>query len=90
MTVDPILHASVIEVAERSPAGSRSAGVAERPGLKDTAAGVPKVVRVTQAKGVEFGRGGDLRMRAEDQSAEAILGIHHVEERRPRVRPRRR
>src|SRR5690348_1299310 len=66
-------------------ASGGAAGEAEGPGLKGAAAGVPEVVCVRQGQGVELARRGDILVGAENQRAQEVAIVHHVEKREARI-----
>src|SRR5262249_54594913 len=77
-----VIQAGVIEISDRALAGCAAAGVTECPRLEYAAAGGPEVVGVCGAQRVEFAGDGDLGMRAQDHDAVAVVGVHHIKERK--------
>src|SRR5262249_48141975 len=83
------VRADVVERRERALSIRGSTGVTERGSLKRASARVPKVARIGEPQRMDVGTNSDA-LRAKNQLTKCVFGVHHVEERRPRVNARRR
>ena len=90
VTVDRVVGAHVIESRQSGLSVGGASGVAERPRLEGSPAGVPEIVAVGQAERVDVGADGDLLRWTQLQFAEHVAIVHHVEERKARINSGRR
>src|ERR1041384_5716067 len=88
MSVDAVVGAHVIESGQSLLPVGRTSGVAERPRLKGSPAGVPEIVAIGQAEGVDIRTDYYLLGWPQLQFAEHIAVVHHIEERKPRINTR--
>src|SRR5581483_6862547 len=84
------VHADVAHVRKAAVPAAGPAGVAESPRLKGAPASIPEIRRVRQPQRVKLVPQHEPARQPKGRARIEILVIHHVVERKPRVRARRR
>ena len=84
-----VIGADVIEIGETGSVVRGASSKTEGPGLKGTAAGIPKVAATGKPKPMNVGAKCEIVVRTQNQLSEEIAIIHFVEKREARRDARR-